>query len=124
LRQQRQHHRRQRQRCPRTRREDEAMMLVQLLLLILVHPEISFEKLAPHQRPTLEAVKEVLAVRAVGNIAFTLLSGSESYLTRWHLRVVIDIDWQLDDNRVVRVTRLKFRLKTKGEAFFYYRRGP
>jgi hypothetical protein len=99
-------------------------MIVPLLLLSLSEPALSFEKLAPGQRPTLEAVKKVLAVCAEGNTIFTLHTYSASYLTRWLPRVVVDIESRSDDNGIWRVVRLKFRLRTEKEVFLYYRHGP
>src|SRR5262245_1931742 len=97
-------------------------MIVPLLLFALGEPTLSFEALAPAKCPTGEAVEKVLGVCAAGTSTFALRRGSDTYLTRWHPRVVIDIDWQFDNNRVARVTRLKVRLKREGENFLPFRR--
>jgi len=90
----------------------------------LAGPDISFEEWPPSQRPKHETVKKVLDVRALGVNTFTLLVGSDSYLTGWHADIVADVDWVLDDNRVERVTRLRLRLREKGETFFFFRPEP
>jgi len=87
--------------------------------------EISFEKVEPKARPTVEAVEKALSVRAVQCIVFTAHGGADSYVTRWHSCVAVDVEWEPDKRGgVPRVTRLKFRPRREGENFIPLRRAP
>jgi hypothetical protein len=92
--------------------------IVTLLLLICGELEFSFAKWAPNQRPTTQAVQQVLGVNAWGTLFLNADSGSGSYLTRWHPGVVLYLDWQRDNNNVARVTWLKVRLRTENDGPF------
>jgi hypothetical protein len=92
-----------------------------ILLLALGGATVRFDILPPERRPTPEAVERVLALRPAGFAQMTMLGGSDSFLTRWHPRVVVDVHWQFDNRRVVRVNRVSFRLRRDKENLLPWR---
>jgi hypothetical protein len=105
------------------------MAAIVLLLLALLgsvrSSEISFERIEPKNRPTVESVEKALSVRAVQCMGFTVHGGADSYITRWHPGVAVDVEWKPEKpGGVPRVKRLKFRARRERENFIPLRYAP
>ncbi len=95
-----------------------------ILLLALGGASVPFDLLPPERRPTREAVERALCVRAGGFGFANTRWGFDSYLTRWHPCVAVDVLWQIDKRGDIRVTRVSFRLRGEKENFLPLRRRP
>jgi hypothetical protein len=80
------------------------------LLFVVLEPE-------PKVRPTLEDTRKAFGVSGLGPNFFSLSGGFASYSVRWSRIIVMDVDWVFDKKRVMRVTRLAFRLMSKEDTF-------
>jgi hypothetical protein len=63
----------------------------------------------PAERPSLETIQKILAVRGVGFAAGNLRRGFIDYDTYWSSLVVIEVTFSFDEKSVKRVTGLKIR---------------
>ena len=94
--------------------------MIYLVLFSSIYASADGQKKIPIEwHPSVTNMEMLLRASAVELDFCTVHGGHSSYLTHWHKKIVIEIEWQFDKELVARVNRIKIRQKTKVDVGFF-----